>query len=317
MVDVVLLSTVDDPDQWRALLSRELPGLNLRLYAGDEVRDPESIEVALVWKPPPGALSRFPGLKLIHGLGHGVDYLFDDPELPAVVPIARLVDPALIAQMSEFVSALALWRHRRFDEYAELQRDACWHKLPPTRTSDTRVGILGLGAIGADIAGKLRALGFTVQGWSRGRAADRPKHLDGISCHSGPAGLSACLSVSDILVCVLPLTPDTRGILNAANLARLPRGAYLINIARGGHQVETDLIEALDSGHLSGAALDVFDTEPLPAEHPFWRHPGIRVTPHISGPTVAESAARLVAVNIRRVLSGQPPLHRVDIDRRY
>jgi glyoxylate/hydroxypyruvate reductase len=310
MVDVVLLSPDDNPDRWRELLGRELPGLCL--HAGADVPDPGKVDVALVWKPPLGALARFPNLRLIQGLGHGVDYLFDDPDLPVGVPIARLVDPEMIAQMSEYVCALALWRHRRFDDYAAQQRDSRWYKLAPTRVADTRVGVLGLGAIGADIAAKLRGLGFTVHGWSRS-----PKSLDGIVCHHGDSGLPDCLAASDILVCVLPLTPATRGILDAENLEKLPRGAYLINIARGAHQVEDDVLAALDSGRLSGAALDVFETEPLPPEHPFWLHPGVRLTPHVAGPTVPETAARLVADNIRRVLAGQAPLNRVDVERRY
>lgn len=310
MVDVVLLSPTDDPERWRELLVRELP--DLRLYAGDAVPDPGAVEVALVWKPPPGALARFPNLRLIHGLGHGIDYLFDDPELPADVPIARLVDPEMITQMGEYVCALALWHYRRFDDYAARQRATRWHQLPPTRIADTRVGVLGLGAIGADIAARLRGLGFAVHGWSRG-----PKSLDGIVCHHGDAGLPDCLAVSDILVCVLPLTPATRGILDAAHLARLPRGAYLINIARGAHQVEADVLAALDSGRLSGAALDVFETEPLPPDHPFWRHPKVRLTPHVAGPTVPETAARLVADNIRRLLAGETPCNRVDPTRGY
>lgn len=310
MVDVVLLSPTDDPERWRELLVRELP--DLRLYAGDAVPDPGAVEVALVWKPPPGALARFPNLRLIHGLGHGVDYLFDDPELPVGVPIARLVDPEMITQMGEYVCALALWHYRRFDDYAAQQRATRWHQLPPTRIADTRVGVLGLGAIGADIAARLRGLGFAVHGWSRG-----PKSLDGIVCHHGNTGLPDCLSVSDILVCVLPLTPATRGILDAAHLARLPRGAYLINIARGAHQVEADVLAALDSGQLSGAALDVFETEPLPSEHSFWRHPKVRLTPHVAGPTVPETAARLVADNICRLLAGETPCNRVDPTRGY
>lgn len=310
MIEVVLLSADDDPDRWRKLLARELP--DLQLYAGDDVSDPAAIDVALVWKPPPGALARLPNLRLIQGLGHGIDYLFDDPELPIQVPIARLVDPELIVQMSEYVCALALWRHRRFDDYAAFQQSGRWQPLAPRRATDTRIGVLGLGAIGADIAAKLRSLGFTVHGWSRS-----PRQLDGIVCHPGSTGLPDCLAVSDILVCVLPLTPDTRGILNADTLALLPRGAYLINIARGAHQVETDLLAALDTGQLAGAALDVFEAEPLPPGHPFWNHARVRLTPHVAGPTVPETAVGPVADNIRRVMSGRPPLNRVDPSRGY
>lgn len=306
----VLLSAADDAAAWREAFARAMP--ELELVVGPDVAEPETIDVALVWKPPAGALARFPHLRLIQGLGHGVDYLFADPQLPREVPIVRLVDPALIAQMSEYVCAAALWWHRRFDDYHDQQRAGCWQPLAVPRTAARRVGILGLGAIGADCAVRLAALGFNVHGWSRS-----PRRLDGVSCHYGPAGLGACLEVSDILVCVLPLTSETTGIVNATTLAQLPRDAYFINVARGGHVVEPDLLAALDRGQLAGAMLDVCAEEPLPAGHPFWTHPKVRLTPHIAGLTLPETAAPLIADTLRRLADNQPLPNRVNTDRHY
>lgn len=306
----VLLSAFDSAAVWREAFARVMP--ELELVAGPDVPQPETVEAALVWKPPAGALARFPNLRLIHGLGHGVDYLFQDPKLPREVPIVRLVDPALIAQMSEYVCAAALWWHRRFDDYRELQRAGRWQRLPTQPTNQCRVGVLGLGAIGADCAGRLAYLGFTVHGWSR-----RPKQLDGIHCHHGQAGLGACLAASDIVVCLLPLTPETIGIIDANTLAQLPRGAYVVNLARGGHVVESDLLAALDDGQVAGALLDVCAEEPLPLGHSFWTHPKVRLTPHVAGLTMPETAAPLIADNLRRLTSGQPLQNRVEREDGY
>ncbi len=306
----VLLSAGDDPAAWQDAFARAMPELELAI--GADVPDPETVTAALVWKPSPGALARFPNLRVIQGLGHGVDYLFDDPELPRQVPIVRLVDPELVRQMSEYVCAAALWWHRCFDVYRTRQRAARWEQLQPRQTSERHVGVLGLGAIGADCALRLAGLGFTVHGWSRQR-----KQLDGIVCHHGSGGLDACLAASHILVCLLPLTPETSGIINAATLAKLPHGGYFINVARGGHVVEPDLLAALDSGQLSGAMLDVCAEEPAPPDHPFWTHPKVRLTPHVAGLTMAETAAPLIADNLRRLASGQPLRNRVDKALRY
>ena len=193
------------------------------------------------------------------------------------MPIARLVDDNLIEQMGEYVCLEALRHHRLSDEYERLQRQGRWQRLPPPDTSQRTVGILGMGAIGSDTAGKLMALGFPVVGWSR-----TPKSVPGVQSFHGPEGLSPFLARSRILACLLPLTPETESIINRDTLAQLPEGSYVINCARGGHVVEEDLIEAIDRGHIAGATLDVFRQEPLPAGHPFWAHPKVRITPHIA-----------------------------------
>jgi glyoxylate/hydroxypyruvate reductase A len=307
---LLFISKSDDPDAWRAMLAEGLPDLDVRVWP--EAGDLSEIEYALAWKPEPGLLARFPNLKLIQSLGMGVDHIFVDPDLPAGVPVARLVDPDMVRQMGEYVIFAALRHHRRMDEYDANQRAGLWHQAGLRDTPLVRAGVLGLGAIGGDTAMKLAALGFQVAGWSR-----TPKSLKGIESFHGDDGFAAFLQRTDILVCLLPLTPETLGILDAAAFAALPKGAYVINLARGGHVVEDDLLAAIDRGHIAGATLDVFQTEPLPDGHPFWAHPKIHVTPHIAGLTNPRTSAAQVIENIRRVRSGEAPLNLVDAARGY
>lgn len=306
---VVLISPSDDPQEWESQLRPQFP--ELEWLVGPRVEDPSGVRVALVWKPPHGSLAGFPDLQLIQGLGMGVDYLFEDPSLPDV-PIARLVDDSLISQMSEYVCLEVLRHHRRADQYANQQQRRCWQRVACPDTREATVGILGLGIIGMDAASKLQALGFPVIGWSRS-----PKDLPGIESYAGQAGLEGFLQRSRFLVCLLPLTPETRDILNRSTLECLPRGAYLINCARGQHLVEEDLLTVLDNGHLAGATLDVFRQEPLPAEHPFWTHPGVRITPHVAGLTQAWAAAPIIVENLRRLRDGHPLCNLVDRSRGY
>jgi len=298
-------SQVDDPAAWTRALKRNMPELEIRVWP--EVGDVRDIDVALVWRYPPGDLRRYPNLKLIYSLGAGVDHLLDDPDLPTGVPIARIVDPALTDGMSEYVLLAVLRYHRRLPEYERLQRERQWKKLPQPSAVERRIGILGMGELGRDVGIKLAALGFRVAGWSR-----RPKKIMGIESFAGEDALPAFLARTDILVCLLPLTPETRGIINAHTLAQLSRGAYVINAARGGHVVDADLIAALDSGHIAGATLDVFTPEPLPPTHPYWTHPKVTVTPHIASLTNPETASVQIAANIRRLFAGRPLRHLVD-----
>jgi len=307
---IVFHSTSDDPVAWEREMARHLPGEDFRVWP--EAGNPAEIDAALVWKPPAGMLKRFPNLRLIASLGMGVDHVFADPELPAGVPVARIVDPDLVNQMSEYVILAVLRHHRKSDLYDQFQRDGRWRQLRPPATDACRVGILGLGAIGGEAARKLAMIGFPVAGWSRG-----PKTVEGVESFHGADGLDPFLGRSDVLVCLLPLTPETEGILDARAFAALPAGAHVVNVARGGHVVEEDLLAALDSDHLSGATLDVFRTEPLPADHPFWSHPKVRVTPHMAGLTRPETAAAQIAENIRRARAGEPLLNLVDPAKGY
>ncbi|HEX8374635.1 MAG TPA: glyoxylate/hydroxypyruvate reductase A, partial [Geminicoccaceae bacterium] len=261
---------------------------------------------------PPGLLAGLPGLRAILSLGAGVEAMLRDLTLPESLPLCRMVDPSLTRAMGEYVLLQVLKYHRQLDLYAEQQRQARWRlrlPLPPERRT---VGIMGLGTLGAEAAGLLARHGFRVKGWSRGA-----KRLDGVECHAGGAGLGAFLADLDVLVCLLPLTPETEDVLDAGLFARLQRGARLINVARGRHLVEQDLLDALDTGQLAHATLDVVREEPLPRDHPFWRHPRIDLTPHVAAYVLPETGADLVIENLRRLEAGEPLLHVVDRDKGY
>jgi glyoxylate/hydroxypyruvate reductase A len=282
------------------------PGLEIRLFP--EAGDPSEIEAAVCWTAHDLAeLRRYPNLRLLVSMGAGVDHLLRPPGPPPGVPVARLVDERLTQGMTEWVLLNVLRFHRQDLDYRAQQAARVWRELPAPDTARRRIGILGLGALGGDAARALLALGFPVMGWSRG-----PKSLPGVECFHGEQGLAAMLGRSDILVCLLPLTPETRGLLDAARLALLPEGAFLLNSARGGHMVAADVLAALDRGRLAGAALDVFEPEPLPAEHPFWAHPKVVLTPHAASITIPRSAAPQVVENIHRARAGLTPLNLVD-----
>jgi glyoxylate/hydroxypyruvate reductase len=303
-------STVDSAARWRAQLTRLTHELDVRVWP--EIGDPTEIDYALVWRPETGFLASLPSLKLILSLGAGVDHLLGDPQLPRHIPIVRLVDPHMTDAMSEYVVLQVLRLHRRDLDYRAQQEAGVWRELDQPNAVERRVGILGLGELGQDAAKKLKALGFDVAGWSRSE-----KNLTGIASYAGAPGLSQLLPRSEILVCLLPLTTETEGILNASTLALLPRGAALINAARGAHLVEADLLAALASGQVSAAVLDVFRQEPLPADHPFWRHPRVILTPHVAAFTNPTTAAPIILDNIRRFEDGRPLLNRVDLARGY
>ena len=303
-------STVDSAARWRAQLTRLTSELEVRVWP--ELGDSAEIDYALVWRPEPGFLASLPNLKLILSLGAGVDHLLDDPQLPRHLPIVRLVDPHMTAAMSEYVVLQVLRLHRRDLDYRTQQDAGIWRELDQQNAVERRVGILGLGELGQDVAKKLTALGFDVAGWSRSE-----KTLAGIRSYAGPAGLQLLFGRSEILVCLLPLTAETEGILNASTLALLPKGAALVNAARGAHLVEDDLLAALASGQVSAAVLDVFREEPLPADHPFWHHPRVIVTPHVAAFTNPATAAPIILDNIRRFEEGRLLLNRVDPARGY
>jgi glyoxylate/hydroxypyruvate reductase A len=302
-------SSSDSASRWKAALAQALPGLEMRVWP--EIGDAAQIEYALVWKPQPGMLATLPNLKLVLSLGAGVDHIFLDPDLPDV-PVVRLVDPHMASAMSEYIVAQVMRLHRQDIAYMAQQRRGEWKELFQPNAAERRVSFLGLGVLASDAARKLAALGFDVAGWSR-----TEKRIAGIASFHGERGLEALLERTDILVCLLPLTPETEGILSARLFARLPRGAAVLNAGRGAHLVEEDLIPALDNGQLSAAVLDVFRTEPLPPDHPFWRHERIVVTPHVAAATNPGTAALVVADNIRRLREGRPLLNVVDRERKY
>ena len=307
---LLFMSEWDSADEWTRMLREHIPDLNVRVWP--DVGDPAVIDVVLAWKPPAGAINSLPNLKLIQSLGMGVDHLFVHPDLPEGVPVARLVDPHMAMQMSEYALLWALHHHRRIEEYAWQQIEKKWKQLRVPDTRKTTVGVMGLGVLGGDAARKFATVGFRTIGWSRSA-----KNIDGVTSFAGADGLLPFLGESQILVNLLPLTDETEGILDARAFAALPEDAFVINIARGAHVVEDDLLAAVDSGHLAGAALDVFRDEPPPPEHRFWSHPKIRMTPHIAGLTHAETGAAQVADNIQRVRAGKPPENEVEPARGY
>jgi glyoxylate/hydroxypyruvate reductase A len=258
-------------------------------------------------------LKTFPNLKAAFSLGAGVDGFLCDPEYPKRVPLVRFADKTLSAEMAQFILMHVLIRHRQQRLFDNAQAKRQWRqRMLPRRTEDTRIGMLGLGEIGSFTARCLLELGFPVSGWSRGR-----KILPGLKSFAGDAELQAFLGQADILVCLLSLTRKTAGILNAKTFAALPEGGFVINVARGGHLIEDDLIAALDSGHLSGAVLDVFDTEPLPESSPLWGHPKITVTPHIAAISQPAVAVRYVLGGIAAFERGERPDNIVDVETAY
>ncbi|MBM3531914.1 MAG: glyoxylate/hydroxypyruvate reductase A [Alphaproteobacteria bacterium] len=307
---ILLKSDPDDTRGWEAELARRLPGVEVRIWP--EVGDPAEIEFCVGWAFPPGSLRGFPKLKGLQSLGAGVDHVFRDPVLPAHLPIARIVDPYMTEDMTQWVMLNVLRFHKQDPDYRRLQAEGRWHELPPLSWQARRVGVMGLGELGGHALARLRHFGYPLAGWSR-----TAKRVDGVETFAGEAGLQPFLARTDILVALLPLTPATENLLDRRRLSWLPPGACVINAGRGRLIVDEDLIALLDSGHLGGAALDVFRREPLEPDHPFWRHPSVIVAPHVSALTRAETAAPQIVENYRRALAGEPLLHLVDRQRRY
>lgn len=308
----VLLSTkAHTMADWKAALLAVDPSLEIRLFP--EAGEPADIEAAVVWTAHDMMeLRRYPNLKVIVSMGAGVDHLFRPPGPPPGVPVARLVDTRLTQGMSEWVLLNVLRFHRQDPEYRDLQARKEWLELPAPETSARHVGILGLGELGSDAARVIGALGFPVMGWSR-----RPKQVAGVETFHGAEGLMAMATKADILVCLLPLTPETRGVLGARLLGAMKPGSFVINAARGGHMVAEDMLAALDSGQLAGAALDVFEPEPLPADSRFWTHPKVILTPHAASITIPSSAAPQVVENIHRARAGRELINLVDFGAGY
>ncbi len=297
---------------WTGPLAEIAPKLKVRVHGRDDF-EPGEVDYALTFRPPAGLLKSLPKLKAVFSLGAGVDGILADPEYPRHVPLVRFVDRTLSSELAQYCVLHVLMHHRQQRIFDRAQAERKWRQmLPARRTEDTRAGILGLGEIGALTAARLRDLDFLVAGWSR-----TPKHVKGVTSFAGEESLPAFLAQSDYLICLLPLTEKTRGILNANLFAQLPEGAYVINVARGGHLIEDDLIAALDSGHLSGATLDVFATEPLPETSPLWSHPKITVTPHVAAISAPLVAAQYVVDGIARFERGEPLQNVVDLNRGY
>jgi glyoxylate/hydroxypyruvate reductase A len=295
--------------EWARLFARKAPDMPFRTWP--DTGDPVQVRYLAAWVMPAGLAATFPNLELLFCVGAGVDQL-DLSAVPETIPIVRMIEPHLVGGMVEYVTLSVLALHRDWLAYAAHQRQRRWQPLPVLTPGKRRVGVMGLGVLGRAVLEKLRGFGFPCAGWSRS-----PRDLEGIDCYAGEDALAAFLARTDILVCLLPLTESTRGILDRHLFEALPRGAALINVGRGAHLVQDDLLRALDEERLSAAILDVTDPEPLPPEHPLWTHPRVVVTPHIASETQPETAVDAVLDNIRRHRRGEPLVGLVDRERGY
>jgi glyoxylate/hydroxypyruvate reductase A len=294
---IICHATGGEAEPWLQVLSKELPHADIRVW---HEGDTAPADYAVVWRPPAAMLQGRHDLKGIFNLGAGVDAILQlGSALPDGVPVIRLDDAGMGIQMAEYVTHAVLRYYRRLDSYEEQRRQQKWRFLKPYDRADFSIGILGLGVLGGRVVSALQHFGFPLHGWSR-----TLKDLPGVQCHAGMEGLDSFLRASRVLVCMLPLTEDTAGILNGYNLSKLPRGAYLVNVARGAHLVEQDLLELVQQEHIAGATLDVFSEEPLPAGHVFWQEPRISITPHISALTLRADSARQIAGKITALQQG-------------
>lgn len=302
-------SALDSASDWHHWLSAELG--EIIFSVDDDCHDKSDVDVALLWTPPGSGLERMTGLKAILSLGAGVDQLMLG-SLPGDVPLARLVDTSLTRHMVEYAKACVFRYHRRLHVFERNSRERQWHWSPPRLTSACVIGLLGLGRLGEAIALALTQEGFDVHGWSI-----TPKQLPGVKSHVGESGLNQLMAASDIVINVLPLTKSTRFILSKSLFELVRKPVCLINMGRGDHLVETDLLDALDKGLVQAATLDVMSVEPMPVDHAFWNHPDILITPHVAGLPSPQSAVNQVAENIRRALRAEPLLNPVYCARGY
>ena len=343
-MNILFYTTDPQPARWVALLQQQLPGAQITVYADSGAGSgspsggtanggaPSSVnpgagqpsasrpntqaDYAVCWKPPAHFFDGQHNIKAVFNIAAGVDFILAHPAMQQGylrgVPIVRLGDAGMAAQMEEYVLAAALRWQRRLDTYAAQQRADVWHMLPPKNRGSVTVGVMGLGVLGTHVAQAMQRFGFAAAGWSRSA-----KQIAGVDCHHGSGGLQTFLARTHVLVCLLPLTADTCGILNRANLTQLPQDAHLVNIGRGQHLVEADVLALLDEGHLGGATLDVFAEEPLPAASGLWAHPKVLMTPHVSASTLPEESMAQIAHKILAFERGEPLTDVVDRTRGY
>ena len=295
--------------EWARFFAERAPDVPFRLWP--DIGDPAEVRYLVAWVPPDDIATTFPNLELVFSVGAGVDQ-FDATKLPPHLPLVRMLEPGIAETMVEYVTMAVLALHRDLLHFVSQQKEQVWREIRITPAKRRRVGVMGLGQLGQAVLDRLKAFDFPLLGWNRS-----PRSIEGVTCYAGANALPDFLGQTDILVCLLPLTSETRGILNARLFARLPCGARLLNVGRGGHLVETDLLDALERGALSNAVLDVAEQEPLPAGHPFWNHPKILLTPHIASMTTPETAVEFVLDVIARHRRGETLPGLVDRQRGY
>lgn len=307
---MLLVAAGDAGERWRIALAAALPEVAVVGPALPE--DPSTVAFVAAWRPPEGLFARLPNLRAVFALGAGIDAFLQRNDLAADVPLLKLADAGMADQMLEYALLGVLAWQRRTVEYAALQSQSTWRPLPPRQRNEVRVLVLGLGRIGGEVAAALARMGYRVSGWSRTQKA-----IEDVHTASGRDALAGLLAASDVLVNLLPSTPDTRGLLDREQLASLPRGAHVVHASRG-DQLDADaLLHLLDTGHLGAAWLDVFATEPLPPTSPLWHHPRAHITPHVAAVTLVDPAVEQIANNLRRILTNHPPLNPVDRTRGY
>ncbi|SKC99988.1 glyoxylate/hydroxypyruvate reductase A [Burkholderia sp. CF099] len=301
-----------DPERgklWAQHFAQKAPEIPFRLWP--DVGDPAAVRYLAAWQPPDDPARTLPNLEVIFSVGAGIDQ-FDLSRVPPHIAVVRMIEPGIVEGMVEYVTQAVLTIHRDLFDYALQQRQRVWREMPVRAASTRRVGVLGLGMLGTAVLERLRVFGFPCAGWSRSE-----HRLEGVECFAGVEALDAFLARTDVLVCLLPLTDATRGLLDKRLFGKLPKGASFVNVGRGPQVNQQDLLDALDSGQLQNAILDVTDPEPLPESHPFWTHPRVRITPHIASATRPESAVDVVLENIRRRRDGLPMVGQVDRSRGY
>lgn len=306
-MDILISSSVWDPKPWVDGLKKS--DLVDEIHVWPTEADLSNVEVLFVWKPlAKGIINKLPKLKWISSLGAGVDHLVNDTQIPNHIPITRIVDPFLARDMTNYVIMGLMMYQRSMLKHLDNQKTKVWDRIS---YKPLKVGVMGLGALGGHLASQLINLGFEVSGYSR-----TLKEIEGVQCFE-ETRLDEFLSHSEVLVNLLPVTQKTINILNADLFEKLPNQSYLINVARGNHLVEQDLMEAIDSGKLSGALLDVFHQEPLPESNPLWNHSKVSITPHVASVTTPDSAIQLLLHNLNLLHQGSDLLHRVNIKNGY
>ncbi len=309
-MSLLLIAPDRNLQPWKETLLKVDSDLDIEIWP--EVADPKRVQFAVTWQQPPHVLEQYPNLQAVSSMGAGVDHILQDATIPEELPVCRVVSPSLGLQMKEYIFGAVLNYQRNTFIYLQQKHEDKWEKHMNRSPEDMPLGLMGLGAMGKPIARQLTDFGYTVSGW-----ANSKKEIEGVQTFAGKKELNNFLSKTGVLICLLPLTPETEGILDLDVLKKLKRPGYLINVARGEHLVEEDLIYALDKEWLDGACLDVFTEEPLLENHPFWNRENIMITPHISSITPPEEVAPQIVENYKRLLSGMELLHKVDRGRGY